>query len=222
MRINSLELQTVNLEIQCEFYRDTLDLPVELVGEKLCVRAGWTDLTFVPSSSDNAPLYHFAFNIPENQFDAALEWTAQRAGILADQAGETIFLSESWNSISLYFKDPAGNILEFIARRDLRNSASGAFGSQHILCVSEIGLAAEDVPGLVDQLQNRLGISPFKGERSDTFTAVGDDEGLFIVVQRGRIWRPDTGVLAELLPVKAEIQAGDSNFVVRGMPYEIS
>jgi catechol 2,3-dioxygenase-like lactoylglutathione lyase family enzyme len=222
MRINFLELQTLDPEILVGFYRDTLGLPVEFTGDQLRVRAGWTDLTFVPSSLDSAPLYHFAFNIPENQVHAAMEWTAQRAEILADQAGQTIFPSESWNADAFYFKDPAGNILELIARHDLHNATAGGFNSEQILCVSEIGLGTEDVPGLVDQLQDRFGISPFKGERSDGFTAVGDNEGLYIVVQQGRIWRPDTGVPAELLPVHVNVDVGGVMHEVRGTPYIIS
>jgi catechol-2,3-dioxygenase len=220
MRINSLVLETASLEIQRNFYRNVLDLPVELAGEGLRIQAGWTELTF--TASNTPVLYHFAFNIPANQFDAAMKWTAARTEILPDRAGEKVFPSKTWNSTSLYFKDPAGNILEFIARHDLPNSASEPFGGGRILCVSEIGLATEDVPDLVDRLQDELGLSSFQGERSDTFTAVGDDEGLFVVVKQGRIWKPDTGVPAELLSLRVSGETGGRLFRLDGFPYRIS
>jgi catechol-2,3-dioxygenase len=184
MRIKMLELGSSDLGELRAFYETVLGLPAELEEGRLRVRAGWTELRFRPAAAGSTPLYHFAFNIPENQFNSALEWTARRTAILADRAGETRFPSASWNSDSFYFEDAAGNILEFIARHELKNAAAGEFGADQILCVSEIGLGVEDVPALVDLFQEKLGLSPFKGERGETFTAVGDDGGLLIVVQR--------------------------------------
>jgi hypothetical protein len=54
----------------------------------------------------------------------------------------------------------------------------------------------------VARLQNELGLAVYDGQGSDTFTAVGDDDGLFIVVKRGRIWYPDTGVPASINPTR--------------------
>jgi catechol-2,3-dioxygenase len=228
MRITSLELQALDLESQRDFYRDVLGLPVNLavathgLASLLYVAAGWTELRFVQAPSGGTARYHFAFNIPENQFESALAWTGARAEILADNAGETVFPSESWNADALYFKDPAGNILEFIARHELRNSTAEPFaGGSQILCVSEIGLGAEHVPGLADRFKETIGIVPFKGQRSEEFTAMGDDEGLFIIVKRDRIWRPDSGIPAELLPVDVTVDAGGKMYEVRGVPYEV-
>lgn len=222
MRIVSLELETADLDGQRDFYEGVLGLQCSLAGGKLVVTAGWSELVFGLAASAPAPQYHFAFNIPENQFEAAMAWTAARTAVLADASGEQVFPSESWNADALYFKDAAGNILEFIARHDLSNAVSEDFNSGQILCVSEIGLGAQDVNGLVREFGEQLGLAPFRGEGSDTFTAVGDDEGLFIVVQRGRIWRPDSGVPAELWPVDVEVEVGGKTHHVRGVPYTIS
>ena len=40
------------------------------------------------------------------------------------------------------------------------------------------------------------------------FTPVGDEQGLFVVVKRGRMWFPDTGKAAELLPITVTTQVG--------------
>ena len=77
--------------------------------------------------------------------------------MLHDENGKDDFDSTNWNSHSVYFKDAAGNVLEFIARRDLKNSVEGEFNSSHILNVSEIGLPSEDVIGLANELCAKLG-----------------------------------------------------------------
>jgi len=141
--------------------------------------------------------------------------------LLRDETGKDEFESESWNSHSVYFKDPAGNVLEFIARHNLKNAVDGDFNSMHILQVSEIGLPAEDVLALANELCRRLKLSVFKQQPNETFTPVGDDRGLFILPIKDRIWIPNSGVPAKLLPVKVEGTAGGKEWEVRGVPYEI-
>ncbi len=216
MHITRLELQTSDLKEQALFYGETLGLDTHsIAGIQLIIRAGTTELVF--TQADQTCLYHFAFNIPENQFETAKEWITLRAELLADESGNTIFDFGDWNSHSLYFKDAAGNILEFIARHDLKN-ASEEF---EILSVSEIGLATEDVPGLVKTLQEKTGLFPYKDESSETFTAVGNPDGLFITVKQGRIWYPNTGIPAQLLPVRVHFQVDDTKMILSGVPYQI-
>ena len=131
------------------------------------------------------------------------------------------FESQNWNSVSLYFPDAAGNILEFIARHNLQNAANEAFSSKHILNVSEIGLPSENVIELADNLCSQLHLSVFHQEPNETFTPVGDDNGLFILPVQDRIWMPDSGVPARLLPVKVTGNVNGNTWEVRGVPYEI-
>lgn len=140
-----------------------------------------------------------------------------RAELLADENGNTTIDFGNWNAHSLYFKDAAGNILEFIARHDLQN-ASDQF---EILSISEIGLATQDVLAQVKTFQEKTGLLPYKDECSETFTAVGDADGLFITVKQGRIWYPNTGVPAQLLPVRVHFHMDETKFVLSGFPYQI-
>ncbi len=87
----------------------------------------------------------------------------------------------------MYFLDPAGNILEFIARHTLKNDAPGDFTAKDILCASEIGIVSPDVVATADQLCDAAKIGRYHGGSED-FTAVGDEHGLFIVVKTGRKW----------------------------------
>jgi catechol-2,3-dioxygenase len=221
MDIAYLELPTSDLQAQKDFYANVLELPVALSPAGLEVKAGKTDIFFTQASPDFDGAYHFAFNIPENQFRAAKEWISSRVPLLRDENGKVEFESESWNSDSVYFKDPAGNVLEFIARHNLNNKVEGSFDSKQILQVSEIGLPSDDVLGLANELCTRLNFTVFKQQPNETFTPVGDDHGLLILPIKDRIWIPNSGVPAKLLPVKVTGTAEGKEWEVRGVPYEI-
>ena len=221
MNIVRLELLAADLWAQKDFYADVLELPVKLTSSGLEVKAGKTDILFTQAPPDFDGAYHFAFNIPENQFHAAKEWISSRFPLLCDASGSEEFPSQSWNSDSVYFKDAAGNVLEFIARHSLSDAVGRDFGSQQILQVSEIGLPSEDVVGFAHELCTRLGLSVFRQQPNENFTPVGDDHGLLILPAKDRIWKPDSGVPAKLLPVKVKGEANGKSWEVRGVPYEI-
>ena len=221
MKILYLELPAPDLTGQRDFYSKVLGLPVRSSPGKLEVSAGTTDLVFIQADAGFEGAYHFAFNIPENQFRASKEWIASRVPLLGDLEGKDEFVSESWNSHSIYFKDAAGNVLEFIARHNLKNPVDGNFDSGQILYVSEIGLPSENVVSLADELCTKLHLSVFHQKPSETFTPVGDENGLFILPIKDRMWMPNSGVLAKLLPVHVKVESDGREWNVRGVPYEI-
>lgn len=221
MNIQKLELLSVDLQAQRDFYSNVLALPTELTLSGLVVQAGRTEILFQQAPPDFEGAYHFAFNVPENQYQAAKKWITKQIPLLRDKNGKEDFESTSWNSDSFYFLDAAGNVLELIARHTLQNGAEGNFDSHQILNVSEIGLPAENVIALASELCARLGLSVYKQEPSETFTPVGDEQGLFILPVKGRIWMPDSGVPARLLPVLVQGNANGRSWQVRGVPYEI-
>jgi catechol 2,3-dioxygenase-like lactoylglutathione lyase family enzyme len=221
MNITRLELPARDLQAQKGYYADLLGLPVHLSTAKLEVKAGKTDLIFTQTGPEFDGAYHFAFNIPENQIRSAKEWLMPRTVLLKDEQGNDYFQHSGWNSEAVYFKDPAGNILEFIARHDLSNAVDGDFDSSRILNVSEIGLPSEDVLDWADELCTRLGLSVFRQEPNKSFTPVGDNDGLFILPAKDRIWYPNTAIPARLLPVRVGVESNGIGWEVRGYPYEI-
>ena len=221
MNIRYLELLTADLYSQRDFYAHILELPAKLTSSDLEIRAGTTELVFTQAPPDFEGAYHFAFNIPENQFRTAKEWISGRVPLLRDENGKDEFKSESWNSDSVYFKDAAGNVLEFIARHNLKNAVTDKFDRRQILNVSEIGLPSEDVLAFANELCTRLNLSVFNQQPNETFTPVGDDDGLLIIPIKDRIWIPNSGVPATLLPVKVKGEANGREWEVRGVPYEI-
>ncbi|MBL8102231.1 MAG: hypothetical protein JNM02_06860, partial [Anaerolineales bacterium] len=206
MWIKRLELPTVDLIAQRDFYAYVLDLPAHLEDDSLLVKAGKTDILFTLAPADWTGAYHFCFNIPENQFPQARVWLSKRIPLLKDAQGKDEFHSETWNATSLYFKDTAGNILEFIARHDQKNAVEIPFNGEQILQVSEIGLPSQDVIAFAKELCEKLGVSVYKQEPNETFTPIGDEDGLFILPIENRIWYPNTGVPARMLSVRVDFE----------------
>src|SRR5690606_15904691 len=113
MFIKRLQLLTSNLLYQRDFYSTVLELPATLENDALHIQAGKTELIF--KQVDNFQgAYHFCFNIPENKFTECKGWISAKIPLLKDVKGNDEFTGGGWNSSSIYFKDSAGNILEFI------------------------------------------------------------------------------------------------------------
>jgi hypothetical protein len=222
MLIKRLELLTLNLVQQFEFYSSILDLPVHVEDDSLHIQAGKTDLIFKGAPSGWEGAYHFCFNIPENKFAECKAWTANKIPLLKDDKGNDEFTGGSWNSSSIYFKDSAGNILELIARHDQKNSTNESFNSKHILRISEIGLPSKDVVSFAKELCAKLEVSVYKQDFNETFTPLGDEDGLLILPVENRIWYPNTGAPARLLSVSVEVETSRGAFLVNGFPYEIN
>jgi catechol 2,3-dioxygenase-like lactoylglutathione lyase family enzyme len=207
MQIQTVELWVENLDRQAHFYRQTLGLLVVQQPAKAAVeiQAGNTRLILHQSEGSPSGHYHYAFDVPENQFDAAFAWLEQRVQPEANVNGQTHFQFEHWNADSVYFKDPDGNILELIARHNQPNASEAVFSARSILSVSEFGIACNAVPQMVRLLCEGLSVRPYDGAGSEEFTAVGDELGLLIVVRRGRIWMPGVGKEAKFVPFRLEI-----------------
>lgn len=120
MQIKSLELFTANLPELRQFYRDVLACNVVEQEGAFVVKAGATDLIFRIANTGIAPIYHFAFTIPENKFEEAVQWTAEKVKLLEVAPGQVVAEFKNWDAASIYFFDPAGNIVEFIIRRDMQ------------------------------------------------------------------------------------------------------
>lgn len=206
MQIEHLELLAPDLTALRDFYAGRLGLPVlPAPPDRLALQVGTTRLTFAQAPEGWTGHYHYAINIPENQYREAKAWLAARVPLATTADGREEFSSSDWNADILYYFDPAGNIAELIARHTLDCASDAPFGPASLLAVSEIGLATPDVPATAADLSSRLALAPY-GETSDTFTPIGDEHGLFIVVRAGRIWFPDTNIPALPLPLTATIR----------------
>ena len=195
MHIVSVKLLTHALERQLRFYTETLELPLmERTATSFTVQAGSSCLTFERVADTDAgaaakrPFYHYAFDIPSNRIDASAAWLDSRGIALNPLPDMTVrCYSATWDATSIYYNDPAGNIVEFIARHTIANRADGPFTARDLLHISEIGLVARNVSAMKRQLADRLKIEDYK-DSSEQFAAVGDERGLFILSAYERIW----------------------------------
>ena len=221
MRLAELHLRTDRPEELSRFYREVLRLPVDHPGDAVRVQAGSTEIRFSAAAEGTSPFYHFAFNIPENKLQAAIDWASSRVTLLTHpRTGKVIVNFPNWNANSVYFFDPAGNLLEFIARHNLPNAAPGPFSERDFLCASEIGLVVDQVPATVTWMREQLHQEPYTGYVSQDFSAVGSEHGLFIVVRRGRDWLM-TDKPADVFATDVALASDGAEQVLPGFPYRI-
>lgn len=189
MRILEARLTARGLDELKAFYGGVLGLLVLADdGDLVAFEVGASRLAFAPARNGGEAHYHFAFDVPRNRFAEAKAWLARRVDLL-ERDGHDEFEFPSWNASSVYFRDPAGNVVEFIARRNLPNDSKTPFGPGSLLRVSEVGVVVEDVPVAVRGLERDLGLAVWN-EPDEEFTTVGDERGLLIVVKSGRPWFP--------------------------------
>jgi extradiol dioxygenase family protein len=173
------------------FYNEVLGLnTMSKEDSGISFNAGSTKLTFRPSINVK-PVYHFAFDVPNNKLFEAFDWIEKKTKIMYVIPPDKIADFYNWNAKSFYFYDNNGNILEFIARNDLDNASQKAFDGASILSVSEIGLVSRNVVVQCDELFDKYGLTSYsKQPKLNKFIVLGTVTGLFILVEENRDWYP--------------------------------
>lgn len=202
MNILEVELLSDNLAETEKFYRAVLGLSPYYKDDNIFLffKIGGTELIF--KKSDNVkPAYHFAIEVPNNRFFDAHNYIKQRTKIIMAGDDEVVNFA-NWDAKSFYFYDNNGNIAEVITRYPTRNYDPEPFNSKTYISISEIGLVTGEVPVLADTLMKEEGLPIFKRQpRRDDFVALGNDEGLILLSERGRNWYPTT-IAAQRFPVR--------------------
>ncbi|MBE9462603.1 VOC family protein [Dyadobacter subterraneus] len=191
MKIKELHLLTNNIDKTETFYNTFLDLSArQKTGKELSYLIGNTNLKFILSQVPE-PVYHIAFDIPNNKLDEAFDWLSKKVSILPVTPESNIADIKLWNAKSIYFYDNNGNLLELICRFDVDNQSEKIFDASSVISVSEIGLVTDDVPALAITISENYNLAIFhKQPAQENFTAVGDDEGLLVIVNENRNWFP--------------------------------
>ncbi|MCC9020217.1 VOC family protein [Flavobacterium lipolyticum] len=191
MKLKHLQIQTNNIQETATFYQDVLHLSIlEKKSNSVTIQVGESVLQFIENLQFNS-IYHFAFNIPQNKLQEAIQWVTNKVDLIVIEDATVIANFENWNANAVYFYDNNGNILEFIVRYDLNNAQTEPFSSLSILNISEIGIVNENPLVLANQLITQHGLEFFsKNDNSELFAAVGDDQGLLIMVRPNRNWYP--------------------------------
>ena len=221
MKIQQLILYTSNLAAQTHFYSKVLGLKIlEQSEQKVVFEIGNSVLIF-EKRSETKP-YHFAINIPANKTAAALSWLKKRVSILKDGDSE-IQNFDFWNAEAVYFYDADKNIVEFIARKNLKNASEKPFDETQLLEISEIGLGVNDIAKVFDFLNNNCQLLIYSGSL-ERFCAIGSENALFICINRNKkkTWFPtddaifvaDFNVQLKHLDVVYQLIFENSNFML--------
>lgn len=113
----------------------------------------------------------------------------------------------------IYFFDKDGNIAEFIERPRLGFESDDAFSINQILRINEIGLPVEKPLEYSKILIEKFNLTLSDLDNfGDFFCWTGDHEGVFIVVKKGRNWKP-TQLPAEVNDFEIEFE--ESGEVIR-------
>lgn len=230
--ILGVRLQTATpLEEMRNFYGDLLGFKIiTSSANELIVETGNSRITFVPApQAVERPFYHFAFNIPENKLRAARKWQLARtplippnADIVDPEYGADVWHFRHWNAHSIFFWDPADNIVEYIARHELKTAAAGDFSLNDIHYVSEIGLMVDDQGRSAAEIEKHLGLASYP-PGNDQPWAMGDAHGLLLCLSRGRIWGTrDKKRRFDEFPTEATIRGTRAmEYTMTGRPYKI-
>lgn len=193
MKIKELHLLSDDIKETEVFYNSILDIQTESKnGNSISFVLGSTRLVFTQTEKVINPVYHYAFDIPNNKFEKAMEWVKARTTLIpVIEQDNFISIFDLWNAKSFYFYDNNKNLLEFICRFDVENQTNKAFDSSSILYVSEIGIVSESASKTAQHITKEYDVAEYaKQAGTDSFTALGDDYGLLVLVNNKRNWFP--------------------------------
>ena len=194
MKIKQVDLYISHFQETIYFYEHILGLRLKLWTEEMAdFQIGDSMLRLIKDEKENHYYYHFAFNIPANKFKEAKSWLKEKVTLLTEDGEDEIEFDGSSQATSCYFEDPAGNIVELIARKKVApHSDTREFTTRGILSISEISLTTDGIEAAYRQMQ-ALGLS-VRGENQihlDThLNFVGDqeDNAFILLGPIGRRW----------------------------------
>ena len=204
MDIRQVQLATRSLADTARFY-ERLGCPVEIVDATVRIVLGSTLLVFRELPEMTGAL-HLAITIPTGTFDAAKAWIAGLTTVLGTDDQDEFEGPPNWNSRSVYFEGPDQQLLELIERRDLPVDV-GENTAVPLVSVSEVGVPVPDVLGAVEALR-RAGLEPYANPPGESFSAVGDVDGLVILVSPDRRWFPTGDRSPSSAPVVIDVGLG--------------
>ncbi len=181
----SVLFHTNKLKLLKRFYRNVMGLEIiQSSTEEFSVKVGESTIVF--RQSDQPAFYHFAINVPGNQFSIIKHWMKDRLTLNREKAVDQIYFP-NFDADSIYFEDPAGNLIELIGRRN--RDVFGNITINSFLNVSEVGIVTPHIVDVGDQLQD-AGIPLWQGTEVDpeSLNFLGKNDTFIVLVPPGRRW----------------------------------
>ena len=181
----TVTLYTNKLKQLRGFYGNVLEIPIEQSTEEYFqISFGTSKLIFRYSELQTS--YHFAINIPGNQFTLAKHWAKERVLLNREASVDEIYYAR-FEADAFYFEDPAGNVIELIARRNVDKWSD--FSIDSFLNLSEVSITTPFVEEAGEKLQE-IGI-PISGNvqiEPDELNFLGKKDTFILLVPPNRRW----------------------------------
>lgn len=181
----AVKLYTDKLKQLKGFYGNVLGLTiVESGDEYFKLSIGTSTLTF--QQSTKKALYHFAINIPGNQFTLAKHWAKERVTLNREDAVDETYYSR-FDADAFYFEDPAGNVVELIARRNVDKWSD--FNIDSLLNLSEVSITTPFVQEVGEQIQDiGIHVSGHVDIEANELNFLGSKNTFILLVPPNRRW----------------------------------
>ncbi|HLS20788.1 MAG TPA: hypothetical protein VK056_03870 [Bacillota bacterium] len=201
----SVTLYTNQLKKLQRFYMNIMELPLVKRSEKsFTVKVGESKLTF--QETDVAAFYHFAFNIPGNQFSLIKSWIQNKIP-LNREGGQNEVYFRNFDADSIYFEDPAGNVIELVGRR--YRDLFGAPSPESFLNISEVSITTYDMTRVGDMIQD-IGIPLWRSTEVNphALNFLGREDTFIVLVPPGRKWYFSEQI-SEIHPLEISLTTGE-------------
>ncbi|HJF67972.1 MAG TPA: hypothetical protein K8V85_06640 [Staphylococcus kloosii] len=206
MKINKVLIYTNKLVEVKTFYVDFLGFELKQdTNNYFSISVGRSELIVKYSETLENPYYHFAFDIPPEMFNEVKVWLQERVDLLTEEGQNEIYFS-GFDAKSLYFYDPAYNIVEFMARNEHRNKTqANHFTVREIFGISEIGLVIDNLEQSMTTLKNYdfRNIANYIDEDSLNFIFNNNESNYLLLTKTDRRWL-FSNKLAKILPISVE------------------
>lgn len=191
-------MEIVKTRLLTNFFNETLDFYQTKLGFTIKnqtattfeVEIGKDLIEFAESNLEEAPFYHFAFDIPAGSFEEAKQWL-QRKVNLSTEGGNDQITFDILDSSSVYFEDSSGNIVEFIERRKTNPKSDVEFSAKSIQGISEMSFIVDEKLEVANELLNYDIKGMFNSEvKADGLSFMTDQENkvFILLVNPGRKW----------------------------------
>jgi len=201
---NSVLLYTNQLKELRRFYMNILELNItDETEEAFSIDIGTSKLTF--KQSDKPCFYHYAINISGNQFSMLKHRIKERIPLNRERGIDEVYFS-SFDADSMYFEDPAGNIIELIGRRKRDLFGNPTF-AESFFNISEVGIVSSHLDDLSEEFQD-IGL-PLRGTEIsyDSVNFFGREESFIVLVPPERKWY-FSEQMSEVFPLEIELTNG--------------
>lgn len=146
------------------------------------IKIGRSELTFIETTEDAS--YHYAINIPGNQFTIMKEWLQQRYQ-LSKNGGVNQVYNPNFDADSMFIEDPAGNLIELIGRRN--RDFLGSFTREAFYDISEVTIVSQYVVDIGEQLQDiNLPLQSGIEANPKAINYLGKDDTFIVLVKNKR------------------------------------